>query len=103
MTSEHYTPTTVPWTLDRIREGFIYDGGEAEWHDPINGAKEQRRISGAIFDTWLAAHDARVAAATLRDAAEALVADTWLVPEETRMAHAYLTGRAVRIQRGASA
>lgn len=45
------------WTDERIREAFIYDGGEAEYHDPINGAKEQRRSAGEVFDTWLAAHD----------------------------------------------
>jgi hypothetical protein len=48
------------WTDVRIREAFIYDGGESEYHDPINGAREQRRIAGAIFDAWLIAHDAEV-------------------------------------------
>lgn len=47
-----------PWTTEKIREAFIYDGGEAEYHDPINGAKDQRRLAGGIFDAWLAAHDA---------------------------------------------
>lgn len=52
-------PTTDdgPWTTERIREAFIYDGGEAEYHDPINGARERRRVMGAIFDAWLTAHD----------------------------------------------
>jgi hypothetical protein len=45
--------TEEAWTDDRIREAFIYDGGESEYHDPINGAREQRRIAGAIFDAWL--------------------------------------------------
>ena len=48
------------WTDERIREAFIDDGGLAEYHDPINGAREQRRDAGAIFDTWLAAHDAEL-------------------------------------------
>jgi hypothetical protein len=46
-----------PWTTERIREGFIDDGGRSEYYDPINGAREQRRIAGAIFDAWLTAHD----------------------------------------------
>lgn len=50
------------WETPRIREAFIYDGGEADYYDPINGAKEQRRIAGEIFDRWLAAHDAEVRA-----------------------------------------
>jgi len=52
------------WTDERIREAFIYDGGESEYHDPINGAREQRRIAGAIFDAWLAAHDEALLAST---------------------------------------
>lgn len=48
-----------PWTTEKIREAFIYDGGEAEYHDPEHGAQTQRRIAGDIFDRWLAAHDAR--------------------------------------------
>lgn len=51
-------PTPPVWTDDRIREAFIYDGGEAEYHDPISGAQTQRRVAGYIFDAWLAAHDA---------------------------------------------
>lgn len=46
------------WTDARIREAFIDDGGQAEYYDPIDGAREQRRIAGEIFDTWLAARDA---------------------------------------------
>lgn len=55
-------PTRSPqaWTDARIREAFIDDGGQAEYYDPINGARDQRRIAGAIFDEWLAAHDAEV-------------------------------------------
>lgn len=64
--SDDYTPE--PWTDARIREAFIYDGGEAAYHDPINGAREQRRVAGAIFDRWLA----KVKADTLREAASAL-------------------------------
>ena len=45
------------WSTERIREAFIDDGGLAEYHDPINGAREQRRIAGEIFDAWLAEHD----------------------------------------------
>lgn len=48
------------WDTAKIREAFIYDGGESEYYDPISGAKEQRRIAGEIFDRWLAAHDADV-------------------------------------------
>lgn len=48
------------WDDARIREGFIYDGGEAEYHDPIHGAQTQRQIAGEIFDRWLAEHDARI-------------------------------------------
>lgn len=58
------TITSVEWTDERIREAFIYDGGESEYHDPINGAREQRRIAGAIFDAWLAAHDEALLAST---------------------------------------
>lgn len=46
-----------PWTDDRIREGFIYDGGESEYHDPIHGTQTQRAVAGDIFDRWLTAHD----------------------------------------------
>lgn len=49
-----------PWDDARIREGFIYDGGEAEFHDPIHGAQTQRQIAGEIFDRWLVEHDERV-------------------------------------------
>ena len=56
--AEEYTPSA--WDDARIREAFIYDGGEAEYHDPINGAREQRRTAGEIFDKWLAAHDEAV-------------------------------------------
>lgn len=48
------------WDDAKIREAFIYDGGESDYYDPINGAKEQRRIAGEIFDHWLAVHDAEV-------------------------------------------
>lgn len=48
------------WTTERIREAFIYDGGEAEYHDPIYGAQTQRQVMGGIFDAWLAAHDAEI-------------------------------------------
>lgn len=41
------------WGDERIREVFIDDGGLSEYHDPINGAKENRRVMGAIFDAWL--------------------------------------------------
>jgi len=41
----------------------IYDGGEAEYHDPISGAQTQRQVAGSIFDAWLAAHDAALFAA----------------------------------------
>jgi hypothetical protein len=51
------------WTDEKIREGFIDDGGQSAYYDPINGEKEQRRIAGAIFDEWLARHDAEVRAA----------------------------------------
>lgn len=51
------------WTDERIREAFIYDGGEAAYHDPIDGDKEQRRVAGAVFDEWIAAHDDAVRAA----------------------------------------
>lgn len=50
-----------PWTDERIREAFIYDGGESEYHDPINGAQTQRKIAGDIFDSWLSEHDRQVA------------------------------------------
>lgn len=41
------------WDDERIREAFIDDGGLSEYHDPINGAKENRRAMGAIFGAWL--------------------------------------------------
>lgn len=62
--ADEIAPEAGPWTDDRIREGFIDDGGRAEYYDPINGAREERRIAGAIFDSWLKAHDAAVIAAT---------------------------------------
>lgn len=49
-----------PWDDARMREGFIYDGGEAEFHDPIHGAQTQRRVAGEIWDRWQKAHDERV-------------------------------------------
>jgi hypothetical protein len=67
MTDSPATPE--PWTTERIREAFIDDGGRAEYHDPINGAAEQRRIAGAIFDAWLAEHDADREALHLNDLA----------------------------------
>jgi hypothetical protein len=66
-TSEPSIPLEA-WTDDRIREAFIYDGGEAEFHDPINGAREQRRMAGAIFDAWLAARDAEIKKRALDEA-----------------------------------
>lgn len=49
------------WTDEKIREGFIYDGGESEYHDPEHGAQTQRKIAGDIFDAWLTEHDRQVA------------------------------------------
>ena len=49
-----------PWDDAKIREAFIYDGGEAEYHDPIHGAQTQRQVAGEIFDRWVAARDARI-------------------------------------------
>jgi len=57
------------WDDAAIREAFIDDGGQSEYHDPINGAQTQRRVAGGIFDRWLAAHDREVAAKALREAA----------------------------------
>lgn len=56
------TETPEPWDTAKIREAFIHDGGEAEYYDPINGAREHRRFAGEAFDRWLAAHDAEVRA-----------------------------------------
>lgn len=58
------------WTDERIREAFIYDGGEAEYHDPISGAQTQRHVAGSIFDAWLAAHDAALLATVSTPPAE---------------------------------
>lgn len=60
---DHETVSAPVWTDARIREAFLDDGGQAAYHDPINGEKEQRRIAGAIFDEWLASHDEAVRAA----------------------------------------
>ena len=49
------------WTTERVREMFLDDGGQAEYYDPINGAREQRRIAGDIFDRWMTEHDRLVA------------------------------------------
>lgn len=73
--------TNVPlppelWTDERIREAFIYDGGESEHHDPINGAQTQRQVAGSIFDAWLAAHDTALRESLLApptDVREALI------------------------------
>lgn len=59
-----------PWTDARIREAFIDDGGLSEYHDPINGARDQRRIAGRIFDEWLAEVEARAASKAIRALAE---------------------------------
>lgn len=50
-------PLSIEWTDARIREAFIDDGGQAEYYDPINGARDQRRFAGAIFDAWISTHD----------------------------------------------
>lgn len=60
--SEQSSYQPVYWTDEKIREAFIYDGGEAAYRDPINGDREQRRIAGGIFDSWLAEHDAAIRA-----------------------------------------
>ena len=60
-----------PWDTEKIREAFIYDGGEAEYYDPISGASEQRRIAGGIFDAWLAVYTAEKQAEALELAAAA--------------------------------
>lgn len=67
------------WTDDQIREGFIDDGGLAEYHDPIHGAQIQRLMAGEIFDRWLAAHDARIRAERepVERAARTLDLDAW--------------------------
>lgn len=51
-----------PWDDAKIREAFIYDGGESEYHDPINGASSNRLTMGSIFDRWLKARDERIRA-----------------------------------------
>lgn len=51
-----------PWDDAKIREAFIYDGGEAEYHDPIHGRETQRKVAGETFDRWLRAHDAALLA-----------------------------------------
>lgn len=61
-----------PWDTERIREAFIYDGGEAAYYDPISGASEQRRIAGGIFDAWLAAYTAEKQAEALQFASKAI-------------------------------
>lgn len=58
------------WDTARIREAFIYDGGEAEYHDPEHGAQTQRQVAGEIFDRWLAAHDAEVRAQVVAEEPE---------------------------------
>lgn len=72
------------WDTARIREAFIYDGGEAEYHDPERGAQTQRQVAGEIFDRWLAAHDAEILAAEreriIQDMQERSHPDDWGVP-----------------------
>ena len=58
-----YTPTT-----EQVRDGYRYDP-VAEYYGPIT---PHHVINGRAFDRWLAAHDAEVAATTLRDVATAL-------------------------------
>lgn len=48
------------WDDNLIREAFIDDGGFSEYHNPISGAKENRRVMGAIFDAWLRSVKAKV-------------------------------------------
>lgn len=94
MTNSEFVPLDQ-WSDDRIREVFIDDGGRAEYYDPIDGAREQRRIAGKIFDEWLAAHDAEVAARALRDAATGVggfyPADLWPDPsaEQNEALHVF--------------
>jgi len=72
------------WTDERIREAFIYDGGESEYHDPIDGAREQRRIAGAIFDTWLAKHDAELLRRQGPITKSAALKGYYTIPEQQR-------------------
>jgi len=53
---------TEVWDDDRMREAFIYDGGESEYHDPEHGAQVQRQVAGEIWDRWLKAHDEKIRA-----------------------------------------
>jgi hypothetical protein len=62
-----------PWTVERIRAAFIDDGGLSEYHDPINGARDQQRIAGRIFDEWLAEHDLETRRQAIDDAYVAVV------------------------------
>jgi hypothetical protein len=97
--------TEREWDDARIREAFIYDGGESAYHDPINGEKEQRRIGGDIFDRWLAARDRRVAAeawdeghtAGMRNSAEKIASEMWGDEPEGLVTNPY---RADEIEKG---
>ena len=65
MSGKHpYTPTT-----DQIREGYIYDAGEAEYIDPINGHLFYES-AGKWFDRWLEGEQARVRSEALKEAAQ---------------------------------
>lgn len=60
--AEHPHPDLAILTDEEARKIFIDDGGQAEYYDPINGAREQRRIAGRQFDLWLQHHDEELSA-----------------------------------------
>lgn len=67
----------VVLTTEQIRELCADDGGLAEYHDPINGHHEADRAR-EMFDRWLAAHDAEVAAKAQREVLTDLLRNpTW--------------------------
>lgn len=92
------------WDDARIREAFIDDGGRAEYYDPIDGAREQRRIAGKIFDEWLTDHDAQVAARAIRDAATGVAGfypeDLWPEPSAEQIAAVHELARSLGLADG---
>ena len=60
--AEHPYPDPVILTDEEARKIFIDDGGQAEYHDPIHGARDQARYAGRQFDLWLQHHDEELTA-----------------------------------------
>ena len=83
-------------TTEQIRSGYMYDGGEAEYHDPINGHLQYKQ-AGKWFDHWLTVHDAEVRAVALEEAENAVAAsDSYAGKVGEWMGHVLYTAETIR-------